>query len=78
MRTGIKAGTSSAPLTAALTLAGISTLMPDNQYAETKIVISIDELVREFGQWMDFAPIRSRCANVRMLLSREAWAGEGP
>ena len=57
-------------LSAAVTVRWITTLVPNNQNAKRELFVPINNRVREVGQRMNFATIRCRCSEARMLLQQ--------
>ncbi len=57
-------------LSAAVTVLWVTTLVPNNQNTKREPFVPIDNRVREVGQRMNFATIRCRCSEARMLLQQ--------
>ena len=57
-------------LSATLTVLWVTTLVPNNQNTKRELFVPIDNRVRKVGQRMNFATIRCRCSEARMLLQQ--------
>ena len=57
-------------LSAAVTVLWVTTLVPNNQNTKRELFVPIDNRVRKVGQRMNFATIRCRCSEARMLLEQ--------
>ena len=66
----LDASTGGVPLSAALTVIRVTTLVPNNQDAKPGVFLPVDDGVGEVGQRVDSPTICSRRSNTWMLLKQ--------